>query len=231
MTYRALATDYDGTIATDGVVDDATAEALRRARRAGVALILVSGREAHHLVELCPHWRLFDRIVAENGAVLFDTAAGRTTPIAPAPPAALLDALRARGVPFGVGRSVVSTWVPHEVAVAEAIADLAIDWHVVMNKTAAMALPRGIDKCSGLLAASRELTIAPAQIVTVGDAENDIAMLRGFGLGVAVANALPSVKAAADRVTTRPRGAGVAELIDALLLGGELGASPARGRA
>lgn len=218
MRYLALATDYDGTIATDGVVDDATADALRRAKAGGLTLILVTGREAHHLVEICPCYRLFDRIVAENGAVLFDPATERTEAIAPAPPTEFLERLRARGVPFGVGRSVVSTWQPHETAVAEAIAQLGIEWHVVMNKEAVMALPRGVDKASGLAAAARELGIDVARVVSVGDAENDIAMFHGAGLGVAVANALPSVKAAAGRVMSRLRGAGAAELIDQLLV-------------
>src|SRR5947208_2756779 len=48
-------------------------------------------------------------------------------------------------------------------------------------------------------------------------AENDHAFLRHCGLGVAVANALPALKAMADLVTTNSRGAGVTEVIDRLL--------------
>src|SRR6185312_12950372 len=51
----------------------------------------------------------------------------------------------------------------------------------------------------------------------VGDAENDHALLALCECGVAVANALPTLKEAADFVTTGARGAGVTELIGALL--------------
>ena len=47
--YLALATDYDGTIAAHGRVDQATIDALRRARDANIRLILVSGRERESL--------------------------------------------------------------------------------------------------------------------------------------------------------------------------------------
>jgi len=69
------------------------------------------------------------------------------------------------------------------------------------------------------MAALDEIGLAANQVVGVGDAENDQAFLRMCGLSVAVANALPSVKAAADVVTKGARGAGVIELIERLLSG------------
>jgi hypothetical protein len=53
--------------------------------------------------------------------------------------------------------------------------------------------------------------------VGIGDAENDHALLALCECGVATANALPTLKQAADIVTTGERGAGVTELIQALL--------------
>src|SRR4051812_4525728 len=50
MRYLALATDYDGTIAHDGVVDDATLDALRRLRESGRRVLLVTGRELDELL-------------------------------------------------------------------------------------------------------------------------------------------------------------------------------------
>ena len=52
-------------------------------------------------------------------------------------------------------------------------------------------------------------------------------MLEACGLAVAVANALPSVKERADRVTEGERGAGVVELIGRIVDGSLL---PARDR-
>ena len=54
MQYQALAVDYDGTLATDGVVDDTTIDALQRLRESGRRLILVTGRIVEQLVEVFP---------------------------------------------------------------------------------------------------------------------------------------------------------------------------------
>ena len=76
MRYRAFATDYDGTIAHDGIVDEATLEALRRLRAAGVKILLVTGRELTSLFNTFTQAEVFDQIVAENGAVVYVPATG-----------------------------------------------------------------------------------------------------------------------------------------------------------
>ncbi|MDB5815149.1 MAG: yidA [Rhodocyclales bacterium] len=215
--YHALATDYDGTIAHDGIVDDDTLAALSRWRAAGKKLLLVTGREFNELRRVFPHCDMFDRIVAENGALLYDPATQHTRMLSPAPPDAFLTALQARGVPFTLGRSIVATVEPHEHAVLAAIRDLGLEWHVIFNKGSVMALPANITKATGLLPALEELGIDAAQTVGVGDAENDHAFLRLCGLSAAVANALPSLKQNVDIVTQGARGQGVAELIEHLL--------------
>lgn len=217
MRYHALATDYDGTIAFNGSVDGPTLDALGRARRAGVRLLLVTGRELPDLQRVFPPLDIFDRIVAENGAMLHNPATKITRMIAPAPPKALLEVLTRKGVPFTTGRSIVSTVEPHEVTVLAAIRDLGLEWHVIFNKGSVMVLPAGITKATGLSCALEELRLDAEETIGVGDAENDHALLRLCGLGVAVANALPSLKEDADLVTNGERGAGVTELIDRLL--------------
>ena len=214
MRYVALATDYDGTIAHDGIVDDATRAALQRLRDAGRTLIMVTGRELDDLYKTFSHCTLFQRIVAENGALLHDPAAGTTRLLSPEPPPALLKSLERSGVPFSAGRSVVATVEPHEHVLLDAIRDLGLEWHVIFNKGSVMALPAGITKATGLAPALAELQIEARQTIGVGDAENDHAFLRLCGCAVAVANALPALKADADLITEGARGAGVAELID-----------------
>jgi hydroxymethylpyrimidine pyrophosphatase-like HAD family hydrolase len=220
MTYRVLATDYDGTIAHDGRVDDATLDALRRLRVAGYCVILVTGREMTDLFNTFAHVDLFDRVVAENGAVLYDPATKRMDELAPAPPLPLVERLTREGVPLSVGHSVVATVEPHEHAVLAAIRDLALEWHVIFNKGSVMALPADVTKATGLLPALAGLGLSNEQTIGIGDAENDQAFLRQCGLAVAVANALPSVKELSDIVTVGARGAGVVELIDRWLSGG-----------
>ena len=50
MRFHVLATDYDGTIAHDGVVDADTIAALERLKKSGRKLLLVSGRELPDLL-------------------------------------------------------------------------------------------------------------------------------------------------------------------------------------
>src|SRR5262245_61807430 len=70
MRYHALACDYDGTLAHNGRVNDETVAALERLRGSGRRLIMVTGRELDDLRQNFSQLDLFDRVVAENGALL-----------------------------------------------------------------------------------------------------------------------------------------------------------------
>jgi hydroxymethylpyrimidine pyrophosphatase-like HAD family hydrolase len=215
MYFLALATDYDGTIALDSTVDDDTVAALRAFKDTGRKLLLVTGRTIESLRDACPHLKLFDRVVAENGAVIFDPATEQERIIAPEPSPAFIEALRARGVaPLAVGRSIVATWRPHEGAVLEVIQQLGLELHIIFNKKAVMVLPSGVNKATGLCEALKELAISAHNVVGVGDAENDHAFLKACGCRAAVANAVAALKAHADIVLAHDHGAGVAELAE-----------------
>ena len=86
MYFLALASDYDGTLAHDGVVAPDALEALRRLKASGRRLILVTGRELPDLQRALPELELFDLAVVENGALLYDPRAGVETPVATPPP-------------------------------------------------------------------------------------------------------------------------------------------------
>src|ERR1051326_8093087 len=86
MRYLARAAHYDGTLAHDGVVAPSTIEALKRLRQSGRKLILVTGRELPQLQQVFPHLDLFDRVVAENGALLYDPATREKQILAERPP-------------------------------------------------------------------------------------------------------------------------------------------------
>jgi hydroxymethylpyrimidine pyrophosphatase-like HAD family hydrolase len=218
VRYRALATDYDGTLANNGRVDAATGAALERYRMSGRPVILVTGRELADLAGVCPELGWFSRVVAENGALLFDPATGRERLLAEPAPEGLVRLLRERGVtPLSVGRVIVATREPQEVEVLRAIRELGLEHELIFNKGAVMLLPSGVNKATGLAAAARDLGLSPRDVVAIGDGENDHAFLAAAGCGVAVANAVPALKERADLVTTCDHGAGVAELIDRLL--------------
>jgi hydroxymethylpyrimidine pyrophosphatase-like HAD family hydrolase len=218
MRYIALATDFDGTLARDGEAAPAAMEAIGRMRETGRKAILVTGRIFEDLRNTFERIDAFDRVVAENGAVLHDPSARTTRRLADPPPAELLNRLRGAGVdPLGEGEVIVATREPHEREALEAIKDLGLEMQVIFNKGAVMILPASVNKATGLAAAAAELGLSMHNVVGVGDAENDHAFLEACDVGVAVGNALPSVKEHADHVTSAGWGEGVAELVDQLL--------------
>jgi hydroxymethylpyrimidine pyrophosphatase-like HAD family hydrolase len=207
MNYLALATDYDATLA-----------ALTRLRQSGRRLVLVTGRELPDLQLTFANVDLFDRVVAENGALLYRPATREERVLATPPPQTFRDELARRRVrPLAAGRVILATWEPHRATVLDVIRGSGLDLRVILNKGAVMVLPTGVDKATGLAAALEELGLPPHATVGVGDAENDHSLLAYCGCGVAVANALVALKERADWVTAGDHGAGVAELAERLL--------------
>lgn len=218
MFFHCLATDYDGTLAEHGAVADTTVEALERLRQSGRRIVLVTGRELADLERAFPRLDLFDRVVAENGALLYRPQTGEIVPLADPPPPAFVEALQRRGVaPLSLGHVIVASWEPNEEKVLDAIRECGLELQIIFNKGAVMVLPPGVNKASGLIAALGELSLSPVNAVGVGDAENDHALLKACGFAVAVANAVPMLKDNADWVTAEPRGAGVEALAARLL--------------
>jgi hypothetical protein len=217
MRFLALACDYDGTLAHNGRVEASTIAALERVRASGRKLLLVTGRQLDDLRSVFVEIDLFDCVVAENGALLYDPRTQRERAIAEPPPAAFVEALRRRYVPVSVGHVIVATWEPHEREVLDTIRDLGLELQVIFNKGAVMVLPAGVSKASGLAAALGDLGLSPHHVVGIGDAENDHAFLSACECAVAVANALPTIRERADVVTNAEAGAGVEELAGELV--------------
>ena len=218
MRFAAVAVDYDGTLASDGLVHPPTVGALEQLIASGRNCILVTGRMLRELLPLFPQAELCARIVAENGAVLYRPSTREQRLLAPQASRALADALKNKGVmPLDVGDSIIATVRPHEVTVMEAIRDLGLEHQVIFNRESVMILPPGINKASGLKAALDELKLSPHNVVGIGDSENDHALFQASEMAVAVNSAVPMLRNAADWVTTRPNGAGTAEALLALV--------------
>src|SRR5215475_9278663 len=210
MRYLVLACDFDGTIASDGNVRDETLAALRRLRDSGRKIVLVTGREMEDLLRIFPAIEVFDRVVAENGGVLYRPTSREYRALGEPPSPAFVEALRARKVsPLAVGHCIVATWQPNEGAVLEIIRDLGLELQVIFNKGAVMVLPSGLNKATGLKAALREMGLSLHNVVGVGDAENDHAFLSVCECAVTVAGALRPVKERADIITQGDNGTGV----------------------
>jgi hydroxymethylpyrimidine pyrophosphatase-like HAD family hydrolase len=218
MRYLALATDYDGTAASEGRLSDAALSAIERMRTSGRRVVLVTGRRVDDLLRVLQRSALFDLIVAENGAVIYDPQSREEVPLAAPLPALFAERLRERGVaPLEQGAVVVATRDPYGGVMLEVIRELGLEVHVIFNRGAVMALPAGINKATGLDVAVRRLGMSRHEVVGIGDAENDHSLLEYGECGVAVANAVDSLKEIAAFVTRGANGTGVAELIDELI--------------
>ena len=217
MRYILFATDYDGTLASQGVVDESTLKAMDELKRSGRKAVLVTGRELEDLNKLFPQIDMFDLVVAENGGLIYKPRTKEVCPLTEVPSEIFLARLRKRGIPFSVGHGIVATWEPHQTAVLEVIKELGLELQLSFNKGAVMVLPSGVNKKTGLETALKKLGLSAHNVVGIGDAENDHVFLSACECGVAVANALPTLKERADIVMQNGYGAGVRELIRHLL--------------
>jgi len=218
MRFAALATDYDGTLADEGIVSPAAVETLRRFRASGRRVILLTGRTFASLLEVFPCPDEFDIIVAENGATLYNPATKSERALTDAPPAKFVEALESAGVaPLDVGRVVVATSESQKQNVLDVIQQLGLELHIVFNKGSLMVLPGGVNKASGLQAALNELHLSRHNVAGIGDAENDHAFLAACEFSAAVANALPTIKQRVHFVAGHKDGKGVSELCDSIL--------------
>src|SRR5437588_8146383 len=107
--FVALAADGDGTLLMGDRMAAATVAALRRWRRSGRKLLLTTGETKKDLAEF-PNLELFDLVIAENGALLYDPATKKEEVLAEPPPAKLVKALRREKVrPLRKGRVIIAT--------------------------------------------------------------------------------------------------------------------------
>ena len=218
MRYLALAVDYDGTAASHDKLAESVRRAIERLRTSGRRVVLVTGRRLDDLLRVCPAIASFDLVVAENGAVVYDPSRREDIALGVPVPNQVVDRLRERGVdPIEIGKVLVATHDPHGAVVFDVIRELGLELQVIANRSAIMVLPAGINKATGLKFALHKLGLSQHEAVAIGDAENDHSLLMYCECGVAVANAVSSLKDSAAFVTRASNGDGVAELIDELI--------------
>lgn len=255
-----VATDLDGTLLrTDGTVSDRGRAALAAVERAGVPLVLVTGRPPRWMPPVVEQTGHRGIAICANGALVYDLHTSRvllTRPVQPAAAAALVRALRAvlPEVSFAVERG--DGWFGSEpgyparfpppaaeVAAAEVLVELpavkvlvrhpalSADALLAAARAAAAGLPltlthsstdgllevsaAGVTKASALEQLAAERGLARRQVLAFGDMPNDIPLLEWAGWGVAVENAHPAARAAADAVTASNDQDGVACSLEA----------------
>src|SRR2546430_1661122 len=175
---HVFACDYDRTIADGGRCSPEVAAALGRVRESGRKILLVTGRMLSDLRSVCADVdRMFDAVVAENGAVLYFPETREATTLGDAPESALVEELRRRGVPFDRGSSIIATTEGYAEAALAAVRETGVERTLVFNKGALMLVPGGVTKGTGLEAALTVLALSPHNMVGSGDAAYDHALL------------------------------------------------------
>ncbi len=215
--FQAIAVDFDGTITELGRPSVRTLAALSEVRAAGVKTLLVTGRVVTDLMHVFPdaeQW--FDVIVAENGAVIRRDGVSHalTGPV----PLELDEPLVAQGVYFQRGQVLLACSGEDELTVLREVRRLEADCQLVRNRAALMVLPSEVSKGWGLTEALKGLGVSYHSTIGIGDAENDLSLFRHCELGVAVGNAVESLKREADIVLSGSDGVAVADFLQNQLL-------------
>ncbi|MGA2798667.1 MAG: Cof-type HAD-IIB family hydrolase [Thermoguttaceae bacterium] len=274
--YRLLAIDIDGTLVNsrDELTHD-TQEALIRAGRAGIQVVLATGRRYSRTLHLVEPLGIDVPLITASGALVKDPKDHRTLHKTTFDPQLLRQILKlidqggydpllcadtfAEGFDFFLARQKVKTpelqeyldlnpndgriWPnlindpPPDVFLVFTMGSK--DQMLIMEQilhgtlsgricTHVLRSPRyrgflveiaaaGVSKWSGVKRLAESLGIEEASICAVGDDVNDIPMIRAAGLGVAMGNALPEVKAAADRVAPTHDQNGLVRVVEWLL--------------
>ncbi|TFG47883.1 MAG: HAD family phosphatase, partial [Gemmatimonadales bacterium] len=226
--FRAIAVDYDGTLTERQRPSDSVLAAVRATRTRGIKVILMTGRILEELRSDFPAVEQeFDAIIGENGAVLWMPPGGER-PLSEPVSRGLEAGLRAAKVPYRRGAVILATDARYDQLVLEQITSLRLECQLTYNRGALMILPPGLSKGTGLFEALGELGISRHNTVGIGDAENDHSLLEFCELGVAVANAVPSLQDNADIVLRETDGEGVKAFLGGPIINGELRLRPRR---
>jgi phosphoglycolate phosphatase (TIGR01487 family) len=210
MRFKAVACDYDGTLASHDRLAPPTVLALERARAAGLRLLLVTGRSFFELTRVCHRLDLFHAVVAENGGVLYFPTEGRLCDMAVGPPRRLLRELDRREIPYQAGRVVIGTTRDYEERVAAALTATGVTLAAIPNRESLMLLPQGVDKGSSVRHVIRMLGLSPRDVLALGDAENDVALFEACGFAGCPGNAVDGLKGRADWVFSGDNGGAIA---------------------
>lgn len=108
----------------------------------GRRAILISGRRLEDLLAVFPRIALFDYVVAENGAVVYEPRAREQTLLGKPLPSEFIRRLRElTHNSIDVGQVIVATSQAHQHAVLQAIQEMALELQLIFNREALMVLP------------------------------------------------------------------------------------------
>ena len=224
---KLLALDLDGTLFTkDKQVTAENRAALKVAEAKGVHVVITTGRPLPAITHILEDLGLLDDkhysvtfngglVQRNNGDILIKKEMSRED----------LKKIYAVFEPLGLPMDVISDGIVCEEAFLDAQIQKIPDhlyqaFEVFKSREIILeVMPKGVHKAVGLRLLTDYLALDKSQVMAMGDEENDLTMLEWAGLGVAMANAVPKVKAVAKAVTTKTNEeSGVAEAIHKYIL-------------
>ncbi len=222
---KALVTDVDGTI-TDRRrrINTAAVEAVRTLVDAGIEVVLASGNTVCFMDGLCKMVGTDGTIIGENGGVYRREFSGtlrvpgdQKTCLAAFE--VLKDSFAKKGVElelFSAQYRFADVAFARTVDPEEAraiIRDHGLAVRLLDTGFAIHIQAPGVSKGTALAELAREMGLSPAEMMAIGDSENDTEMLEVAGIGVAVRNAPAQTRTAADWVTEGTYGDGFVEAV------------------
>lgn len=222
---RAVATDVDGTL-TDRRrrINTTAVEAIRTLVDAGITVMLASGNTVCFMDSLSKMIGTDGTIIGENGGVYRRGFSGPLQIVGDRQVCLeafeiLRDYFARKGVEleqYSAEYRFADVAFARNIDPAEAQAVIQVqglDVRVLDTGFAIHLQPPGVSKGAAMRELAVEMGIPTSEILAIGDSENDIEMLEAAGVGVAVANATPATRMAADVVTSRPHGDGFVEAV------------------
>ncbi len=220
---KVIALDVDGTITFhDKLLDIQGYRAILKTSKAGLTVILTSGIPVQGLRPVAGMLGASKYLIGENGGVIFD---GENLEILSSPESArkCFEELKKSGIKgieiyskADMRLSEVCLKLGPDIRKIEKIAQ-KYGLRVVATGFAIHLVKPGVNKGNALKRLLRKIGLNLNECAAIGDSRNDIEMVSQSGLGIAVGNARPEVKAVAKHVTKKSHGAGVMEAVDYIL--------------
>lgn len=219
-----LITDIDGTITDPGRrIHLGAIAAIRDLVEKGIPVILASGNTACFLDAISKMIGTSGIYVGENGGIVRTGYGHDLILLGDGDPARrafdhLAKTFHARGIeiePYSIPYRFVDVAFARTVPVQD-VREILRDYPVeVLDTGFAIHLhPPGISKGEAFSHLASLLGLTTSDFLAVGDAENDIDLLRRAGIGVAVGNAHPDLASSADRIMEKEYGDGFIEAVN-----------------
>ncbi|HHT90919.1 MAG: Cof-type HAD-IIB family hydrolase [Bacillota bacterium] len=227
FTYKLIALDLDGTLLDNKQeISAQNLEWIAKAEQAGLIVSIATGRGRRWSEQYWSAVSPTSPMVLVNGSEIWrDHQHILARHLLPADQVArLIDVAKEHGAGYWAigsasdGGASLKVGIHHEdLAIISKLRDLLMslgEFEVSASAPTNIEInPKGVSKATGLAEVAALYGIAPSEVVAVGDSRNDLAMLQWAGLGVAMGNAEPVVKEAADYIAASNEEDGVAQVI------------------